>query len=89
MAARITKDKAARWQVITPWTRGDVTTEVVAVEITTDSANITIKVIGGRPVTFPLERAKMFLAALTEAVATTEKENVENTGQIVSTNKPT
>lgn len=70
---RITKEQAARWQVIVPWQRGEVTTEVVAAEITVAGAEVTIKLIGSeRRITFPHARAKLLLTALTEAVAAAE-----------------
>lgn len=80
MAARIVKEQAARWQVISPWVRGDQTAEVVAVEITTSGSAVTIRIIGGRPIEFPLERAKMFLDALRDAVASVE--TAEEAGKV-------
>lgn len=75
MVARITKEKSARWQVIVPWLRDGQMSEVVVAEIVTNAkAEVGLKVIGGREITFPLERAKMLLAALGEAVASLEAE---------------
>ena len=75
MAARIAKDRSARWRVIVPWVRNGQTSDVVAVEITAnDKTELVIKVIGGREVAFPLERAKMLLEALQEAVSLLESE---------------
>ncbi len=74
MAARITREQAARWQVIVPWQRGDAISDVVAVELTTAGSEITISLIGSKaPITFPLERAKLFSDALREAVESVEK----------------
>jgi len=74
MAARITREQAARWQVIVPWQRGDVISEVIAAELTTTGTDITIELIGNKnPITFPLERAKLLSDALREAVESVEK----------------
>ena len=76
MAARITREQASRWQVITPFQLGDKISDMVAVEITTAGPEITVKMIGSnQPITFPLERAKMFSDALREAVETVEKDH--------------
>lgn len=73
MTARIVKEQAARWQVIVPWQKGEQIAEVVAVDITTVGTEIGIKMIGSpHRITFPLERAKLFLSALQEAINTTE-----------------
>lgn len=76
MEPRIVKAQAARWQVIVPWQRGDILSEVVAAEVTVLGNEVTVLMIGSKqPITFPLERVKLFLAALTEAVATCEAAN--------------
>lgn len=78
MAAQIVKAQAARWQVIVPWKRGEQTFDVVAAELTTNGTELTIKLIRN-PLTFPLERTKMFLDALRDAVASMEGANASNT----------
>lgn len=73
MSARIVREKSARWQVIVPWQRGQEESEVVAAEIVTSGSEVGIKMIGSqRMIGFPLERAKMLLAALQEAIASME-----------------
>lgn len=80
MAARIAKDQAARWQVIVPWQRGEIISEVVAAELTTSGTELTISLFGSkRPITFPLERSKLLLDALREAVANCEAANAPST----------
>ena len=81
MSVQIVKDQASRWQVIVPWTRGKMMADVVAVELTTQGNDITVKMIGSKqPITFPLERAKLFLDALRDAVAFCEANHVSSAG---------
>ena len=77
MTARVVKNKSARWQVFVPWIRDGHLSDVVAAEIVTTSDPapvLTLKVIGGREITFPLERAKLLSDALREAVESLESE---------------
>lgn len=75
MAARIVKEKAARWQVIAPWARGSEMTEAVVAEITASAKSVVVKLAAGRPLEFPLERAKLLLGALRDAVEYVEASN--------------
>ncbi len=80
MVAQIVKGQVAGWRVVVPWQKGETTTDVVAAELTAQGKDITVKLIGNsRPITFPLERAKLLLDALRDAVAFCEVNSVSST----------